>query len=446
MVVPNTDFYGNLGNAEGPLFVGSGHGPVNDPYLAQDIPVSMVGGETVTVQFNKDSAWYGGVDSVYFYLKNLLVTNPAVGPVPLPLDTAPVSPPDVSSFDVSGLRFTVFSNAPTVPWKVGNLDSIPVTKYSGDNDERVLYCGQEETYQPDGPGGDKLPLNNNITGIVISTVDPDESREYTFDLALRYSTETGFDLVSVFKRQDPTWVLPTVHTGGYTYDVFGNPLSGLGNIGGFMRSGTRIPSIAVNPANGFLYVVYQTGQFREDFIPQIGLTTSRDGGYTWSERVLINATPQDAPNPNAMTPNVSVTKDGYVAVMYTDLRNSPNAIPNRDSDILADTFLAFYKEVAVPGTTGVGLDFIQELQVSTKSSIVTGQRSVVSSGYMTAGDYFGLVAHDNNFYAVRTETGNSGNVRGDRYTNEDDTQTMTIVTQDSGYRQNPFVTVVKPGP
>ena len=54
-------------------------------------------------------------------------------------------------------------------------------------------------------------------------------------------------------------------------------------------------SYNANRKNGFLYTVYQTPQFRSDFLPQIGITTSRDGGYTWSERVRINQTPQNAP-------------------------------------------------------------------------------------------------------------------------------------------------------
>lgn len=174
-----------------------------EPYLGATVPVTIKGGEQVKVEFEKDSVWYGGVDACYFYLKNLTATNPATGPVAFPLASASAGTlPDNGSFEVEGLRFKVVSNSPAVPWSVEDLTaSPPPEKLASDPaGTRVLRCGMEETYQGDGPGGSVTALDNNVTGIIISAVDGNPDREYTFDLEVRYSTETNYDFVRVVKN------------------------------------------------------------------------------------------------------------------------------------------------------------------------------------------------------------------------------------------------------
>lgn len=234
-------------------------------------------------------------------------------------------------------------------------------------------------------------------------------------------------------------ITPTVVTGGYNYDGDGNPFPG--GTGRRMRTGSIIPSIAVNPRNGFLYTVYQTGQFRNDFLPQIGISTSRDGGYTWSERVRINRTPQDAPNPQAFTAFVAVTEDGYVGVLYSDFRNDPAALPNNNPETLSDTWLAIYKEVAGPGSTGIGLNFVQEIRLSA-TSYIAQNGPTTSGGIMTNGDYSFLVTHENNFYACFTQP-HEGPFTPDSLFYEDLDNNVRILLDDN-YRQSPYVSIVKP--
>jgi hypothetical protein len=266
-----------------------------------------------------------------------------------------------------------------------------------------------------------LGANWNVTATVIV---PNIDFEGNFDSVIGHNA---------------TYIRPRVFTGGYTYDADGNPLSGNGTR---LRTGDGLtPAYAVNPKNGFLYTVYQTGQFRSDFLPQIGLTTSRDGGYTWSDRVRINQTPQNSPNPQAFTPFVAVTEDGYVGVLYSDFRNDPVAVPNNSPATLTDAWLDIYKEVDGPGSTGIGLDFVQEIRLSKRSYIAqNGPDS--GSGVMTNGDYSFLVANKHNFYACFTQPHDGPFEEPIVYFN--DPESGTIILLDDNYRQSPYVSVVKP--
>jgi hypothetical protein len=92
-----------------------------------------------------------------------------------------------------------------------------------------------------------------------------------------------------------------------------------------VRTGDIIPDIAVDPKSGQLYAVWQDERFD---LPQqhdsIALSTSTDGGRTWTEAVKVNKTPTDIPSGNqqAFTPAVDVAEDGTVSVTYYDFRNN----------------------------------------------------------------------------------------------------------------------------
>lgn len=204
--------------------------------------------------------------------------------------------------------------------------------------------------------------------------------------------------------------LPGVQTGGYIYQD-GIQVQGLGTQ---LRSGalTSIPS--VNPKNGYLYAVTQLKAFRSDSLTQIGLSTSRDGGYTWSTPVRINRTPQDAPNPQAFTPCVAAMANGYVGVLYCDFRNPSNPPVNNpatDYEItMTDIWLAIYKEVSDPngGNTGIGLQFVQEVRITQQSYVIEFGAFYLPNliPLMTNGDYQTVVARDNKFYCVYIQSFN----------------------------------------
>ena len=135
-----------------------------------------------------------------------------------------------------------------------------------------------------------------------------------------------------------------------------------------MRNDQTVPSYNVNPKNGFLYVAYQSSEFRSDQLQQIGLVTSRDGGKTWSGGVQVNRTPANAANPQAFAPFVAVTKNGRVGVLYFDFRKDDRLDPSQTN---MDAWLAIYQEVEDPngGSTQKGLDFVKEIRLSKVSYI-----------------------------------------------------------------------------
>jgi len=76
-----------------------------------------------------------------------------------------------------------------------------------------------------------------------------------------------------------------------------------------VRTGDIIPDIAVDPSSGQLYAVWQDERFSDGLSrfrrhDSIALSTSTDGGLTWSPAVKVNKTPTNIPSGNqqAFTP------------------------------------------------------------------------------------------------------------------------------------------------
>jgi Neuraminidase (sialidase) len=92
-----------------------------------------------------------------------------------------------------------------------------------------------------------------------------------------------------------------------------------------VRTGDIIPSWAVDPATGTIYVVWQDSRFNGGAHDDVVLSKSTNGGQTWSAPVRVS----QAPNVASFTPTVAVT-NGVVAVTYYDFRNNtpdPNTLP-----------------------------------------------------------------------------------------------------------------------
>lgn len=85
----------------------------------------------------------------------------------------------------------------------------------------------------------------------------------------------------------------------------------------------NVPDIAVDRRTGVLYVVWGDMTLSGS-LSAIALSTSSDGGRTWSAPRKINLTP-DSPafgNGQAFLPQVEVTATGAVGVSYYDFRNN----------------------------------------------------------------------------------------------------------------------------
>jgi hypothetical protein len=117
-----------------------------------------------------------------------------------------------------------------------------------------------------------------------------------------------------------TVVAPSREIGAYDPDT-GRPI----------RAEGGIPEVAVDPADGTLYAVWQDASFSA--VDEIALSQSTDGGVTWSVPIRVNQTPRNTTvaDEQAFVPAVHVAGDGTVAVTYYDFRNN-DASPGVPTD------------------------------------------------------------------------------------------------------------------
>ncbi len=89
------------------------------------------------------------------------------------------------------------------------------------------------------------------------------------------------------------------------------------NTGQGLRTGEGLPSAAVDAATGQLYAVWGDTRFTGGQFNQVVLSTSTNGGATWSAPGLVS-TSTTRPS---FTATVAVSSDGTVGVTFYDLRN-----------------------------------------------------------------------------------------------------------------------------
>jgi hypothetical protein len=153
------------------------------------------------------------------------------------------------------------------------------------------------------------------------------------------------------------------------------------------RTGDIIPEPAINPTTGQLYVVWQDSRFNGSANDEVVLSTSSDGGATWSAPELVNAhTGQPA-----YDPSVYVNSAGVVAVTYfqwtgTRTGNEPTNVYIRHSTSAGSS------------STGPSFD---------APSMLDGpfnNLAAPDAGGYFLGDYQGLVANAGGFipFYVRT--------------------------------------------
>lgn len=150
-----------------------------------------------------------------------------------------------------------------------------------------------------------------------------------------------------------------------------------------VRTGDIIPDVAVDPASGRLYAVWQDARFNGGAADAIAFSQSTDGGFTWSAPVKVNATPTTVPvgNQQAFTPSVHVAADGTVAVTYYDFRNNTPAVP-----LLTDYFVV-HCHPATPSACANTPSWGAEERLTNASFDM--RRAPNAGGFFT-GDYEGL--------------------------------------------------------
>lgn len=326
--------------------------------------------------------------------------------------------PDLTA---QGLSNGIYENCQTIVNEIVVLPNIPGSSFA--NGDQLLFMVRIFAT----PGATDMDYVNDSFPY-----------QYTInDIAVVRSSDHGQTWTTSSTEITSPWQFnENFFSGGWTLDTMGNITGGIGDE---LRCGAYTAQYKVNSQNGYLYAVWPDTRFRADQLPQIALSTSRDGGFTWTSEVQINRTPQNCPNPQAFSCNVAVA-NGYVGVFYQDLRNDPKTDLN---NTLTDAWLDIYKEVSDPtgGSTGIGLDFVTEVRLSANSYIQ--QNGPFSGGYMTSGDYSFLTSLGNTFYATFQQSLNGPFSPATLF--YDDPANEAQVYLDNNYRTAPFLNIVSMG-
>lgn len=136
-----------------------------------------------------------------------------------------------------------------------------------------------------------------------------------------------------------------------------------------IRSGTFLPSAAVDRITGAIFVVYQT---RLGGSPRIAFTKSINGGVTWSAPRAIS---NNSAGKGVFNPAINVQDGGRIlSAVFYDHRNNPN------SNTLVDMYLALSHNGGATWQPNIRLT-----NVSTDATLAP----LTAEGYML-GDYLGV--------------------------------------------------------
>jgi hypothetical protein len=144
----------------------------------------------------------------------------------------------------------------------------------------------------------------------------------------------------------------------------------------FVRGGDDIPEVAINRTTGQLYAVWQDARFNGFLNDEVVISTSTDGGGTWSPPAPVNV----HTGQSAFDPSVYVNAAGVVGVTYAQWTSAPIA-GNEPT-----TF--FLRKSTTPGTATTPPTFGAPAAVSAPFNLLAASWA---GGYFL-GDYQGLVA------------------------------------------------------
>ncbi|HSS60061.1 MAG TPA: sialidase family protein [Candidatus Limnocylindrales bacterium] len=188
--------------------------------------------------------------------------------------------------------------------------------------------------------------------------------------------------------------------------------------GAVLRTGSGLPDVAIDAKTGQLYVVWEDSRFSNGAFDEVALSTSSDGGATWSTPSRVNK-PTGLP---AVTPMVAVNSDGTVGVSYYDFRTVPDAnFPTTDPSTLPTSYwlttsprggASFNKEIAI---------------ITTPFDLLSAANAF---GYFV-GDYQGLATRGDSFVAFFGQATGS-ETQGSNPRNRSDIFSRTIGSGDEG--------------
>jgi BNR repeat-like domain len=232
-----------------------------------------------------------------------------------------------------------------------------------------------------------LPSRQQTIGNQIVVNSQDGTLYDFFDLITPPFNVTASKVAFIKSTDDgATWTKPQViadlRTVGVTDPNTGEPL----------RTGDIIPEPAIDPVTGQLYVAWQDSRFSGGRFDEIALSTSTDGGNTWSTPIRVNTPTGRA----AFNPSVRVNSASTVGVTYYDFR-----------DLQAGNTTTLPTDIWRTTSTNGGQSFGGELNVAGPFDMKTAP---ISRGFFV-GDYQGLDVMGTTFvpFFVQTNSGNTAN-------------------------------------
>ena len=217
------------------------------------------------------------------------------------------------------------------------------------------------------PGADAQTIANQIV------VLPNGTLVNLFMLITKASSMNPENRVAIQRSTDKgvTWSSPIVIDQSLTIGVV-DPKTHRR-----VRAGSIIPGIAADPVTGRLYVVWQDSRFSNGLRDGIAMSTSIDGGISWSAPIQLNQS-SDTP---AFTPAIAISAQGRVGVTYYDFRTDD---PNNPNSLLTSYWLVTSEDGgATSEEKGIGEAFDM-------------RTAPVVDGYFV-GDYEGLAADGESF-------------------------------------------------
>ncbi|MBS0637025.1 MAG: exo-alpha-sialidase [Verrucomicrobia bacterium] len=100
-------------------------------------------------------------------------------------------------------------------------------------------------------------------------------------------------------------------------------------------TGLLMKDMAVNPSNGYVYVVYADPQFNPTGQAGCVIRVSKDGGKTWSRPKPVNP---KTTNIQTFLPSVAIAKDGTVGVLFYDFRHFTPGEESLKTDVWLSLF------------------------------------------------------------------------------------------------------------
>ncbi len=306
------------------------------------------------------------------------------------------------AFTTNGGQFSTDKNSTTAdPVKAGTAYTVwdtlvAPTDNPDDNPHTMAFTG-DAFFSKTTDGGKtwSKPLdivqtsqNTQTIGNQI-VVDPSTGTLYDFFDLILHPTGRQFNVAFV-KSTDggATWSQPQI------ISELGTAFVTDPNTGQVIRTGDIIPEPTIDPATGQLYVVWQDARFTNGKFDEVALSTSTDGGATWSTPIhQVNTnTPSNRPG---FTPSVRVNSAGVVGVTFYDFRN----LATQTATLPTDYWLVT--------STNHGASFGNEVHIAGSFDMLTAP---FARGFFV-GDYEGLTNIGSTFepFFVQANSGNTSN-------------------------------------